>query len=74
MSNRSTIGMALILLLAPPVAAQEALPPRFEGRSVHRLPLPPGQGCFVTTDRVRAERFWDPHCEGQGAGIRPPAW
>ncbi len=52
------------------VSAQQYL---HEGRSAGAAPLPYflRHGCWITTDRVRNERFWDPSCSEQGAGIRP---
>ncbi len=68
----SKIASGAVLALLLSVAGASAAPQlRFEGPVVHRLPPLPGEGCFVTTDRVRAQRFWDPYCIRQGAGIRP---
>ncbi len=68
------IGMAAaasVVAFAPGAASAQAAPS--EGRSVRAAPLPYflRHGCWITTDRVRNERFWDPSCSEQGAGIRP---
>ncbi len=32
---------------------------------------PPPACAFITTDRVKGNRFWDPGCRRWGSGIRP---
>ncbi len=68
------IGMAAAFMAAfasPSTGIAQQNPQ--EGRSVGTAPLPYflRHGCWITTDRVRNERFWDPSCLDQGAGIRP---
>ncbi len=64
------VGMAaaaFMIVIAP--GAASAQQPSQEGRSTHR-PTPWYQfehrGCWVTTDRTRNERYWDPTCSDQG--------
>ncbi len=67
------IGMAAVFMAAFAWGAGSAQQNPQEGRSGWTAPLPYflSHGCWITTDRVRNERFWDPSCSDQGAGIRP---
>ncbi len=73
MSKAIAAAALLVAILAPTLAeaAHRQARPAIEGRSAYRRAAPPSRCAFITTDRVRDNRFWDPGCRRWGSGVRP---
>jgi hypothetical protein len=71
MSKLIAAGLAIMVSM-PVVAVAHPYPqPYGAAPPVYGMAPPPSGGCFVTTDRNRQVRFWDPTCSKWGSGIRP---
>jgi hypothetical protein len=66
------LAASLAILISTPIIAFAQCPePLYGGRAVYGMAPPASGGCYVTTDRNRQVRFWDPTCSKWGSGIRP---
>ncbi len=67
--SKAIIAAGAVLVAIAGLTPTLAQAHRIEG--AYGMAPPPSSGCFVTTDRVKGIRSWDPLCRRWGSGIRP---